>query len=258
MKTLRTHIQLLVGLVLAAASAPSLAFSSHTAEYEVFWGSRSVATLAVEAKVTEKETVLVSKLDAHGIAAAVMPGTRTQTSNFMSTDTGLQETNMLATRTKRFKIGKRGSREEEVVVSSIEFNHTTGKAAATEGDDAATLKITPTTADRQSLILLVADRWKAADAATRKKGIPYSFVNGVEIRDYNFREVGVEQLETSAGTFTAVKLVHGSEDEKHTVVWLAKELDYFPVGFDKARPRDKGVSVNTRISVLPNKPTEAK
>lgn len=254
MMTLRFPTHLLSGLLLTAISVPSLAFESHNAEYEVFWGDRSVATLAVEAKVGEKETVLESKLNAHGIAAAVMPGTRTQTSKFLNTDTGLQQTTMLATRSKRFKMGKRGSREEEVIMSSIEFDHASGKATATEGDDTATLDVTPTTADRQSLILLVADRWKTADAATRKKGIPYSFVNGVSIRDYSFREVGEEQLETSAGTFTAVKLVHGSEDEKHTVIWLAKELGYFPIGFDKARPRDKGVSVNTRISVLPSKP----
>lgn len=245
-------LRLFSGLVLFALSSTSaLALSSHTAQYEVFWGDRSVAKLDVEATVGDTETVIQSKLNAHGIAAALMPGTRTQVSKFIQTDNGLQETSLLATRTKRIKVGKNGSRAKEVVVNSIEFNHAEGTALATEGKDEATLAIQADTADRQSLVLLVAERWKAADKETRKNGIDYHFISDTKLKHYRFREVGEETLETNVGSFTAVKLVHGNEDDKHTVVWLAKELDYFPIGFDKARPRNKGVSVITRISELP-------
>lgn len=243
--------KLLAFMALLLGSANALALKSHNAEYEVFWGDRSVARLAVEAEVGEKQTVLVSKLNAHGIAAAIMPGTRTQTSRFITTDTGLQQQSLLATRSKRVKVGLRGSREEEAVMNSIEFDHANGVAVATEGKETATLTVSNDTSDRQSLTLLVAERWKQASPAERKAGIAYEFVNGTSLREYVFRQVREENLETEVGNFTAVKLVHGDEEDKHTVVWLAKELDYFPVGFDKARPRSKGVSVITRLSQLP-------
>lgn len=237
--------------MLLGLSGAAHAFKSHSAEYEVFWGERSVAHLSVEATAGEAESVIESKLNAHGIAAAVMPGTRTQVSKFVKTDKGLQQQSLLATRTKRVKVGMRGSREDEAVMNTVEFDHSKSTAIATEGKDSATLKIKPLTADRQSLTLLVADRWKAASAEQRKTGIAYNFVNGTKLRTYTFREVGTEQLSTDVGTFNAVKLVHGNVEEKHTIVWLAKELDYFPIGFDKARPRSKGVAVTTRLSKLP-------
>lgn len=238
-------------LCLLLITGAAQAFKPHTAEYEVFWGDRSVAKLAVEASANDKAATLISKLKAHGIAAALMPGTRTQTSQFVKTDNGWQQQTLLATRTKRVKIGIRGSREEEATMNTIEFDHDNGKAIATEGDDTATLDVDQKTADRQSLTLLVAERWKAATEEERKAGIPYTFVNGTRLRTYTFKEVRTEPLETEVGNFTAVKLVHGSEEDKHTVIWLAKELDYFPIGFDKARPRSKGVSVITRLSQLP-------
>lgn len=240
-----------LGALLLGLSGAAQAFKSHSAEYEVFWGERSVARLAVEATDGATESVIESKLDAHGIAAVVMPGTRTQVSKFVKTDKGLQEQSLLATRTKRVKVGMRGSREEEAVMNTVEFDHKKGTAIATEGGDSATLEIQPLTGDRQSITLLVADRWKAASEKQRKAGIAYNFVNGTGLRTYTFRQVGEEQLTTDVGTFTAVKLVHGDVEAKHTIIWLAKELDYFPIGFDKARPRSKGVAVITRLSKLP-------
>lgn len=236
---------------LVSLSGVAHAFKTHSTEYEVFWGERSVARLAVEAVDGETESVIESKLNAHGIAAALMPGTRTQISKFIKTDQGLQEQSLLATRTKRVKVGMRGSREEEAVMNTVEFDHAKGTAQATEGKESATLEIQPLTGDRQSLTLLVADRWKAASPKERKAGIPYNFVNGTSLRTYTFREVGEEKLSTEVGDFTAIKLVHGDVEGKHTIVWLAKELDYFPIGFDKARPRSKGVSVITRLTKLP-------
>lgn len=238
-------------LALCAASTASFAFDSHNAKYEVFWGDRSVAHLAVETTVSEADTLIVSKLKAHGIASAVMPGVRTQTSKFINTADGLEQQSLLATRTKRIKVGKNGSRQTEATMNTIEFDHANGSAIATEGKDTATLDVSKRTSDRQSLILLVAQRWKAATQAERDAGIEYDFINGTGKRTYLFKTVREETLETDLGNFTAVKLVHGNEDDKHTVLWLAKELDYYPIGFDKARPRSKGVSVVTRISELP-------
>ena len=227
------------------------ALTSHSAEYEVFWGDRSVATLAVETQVEADKATVVSKLNAHGIAAAVMPGTRTQTSQFDVENGNFVQQSLLATRTKRVKVGMRGSKEEEVVMNTIEFDHSNRTAVATEGKETATLDVEAQTSDRQSLTLMVAERWKNATAEQRKAGIPYQFVNGIKLRTYTFKELRREKLETPAGTFNAVKLVHGNEDGKHTVVWLAEELDYFPIGFDKAKPREKGVSVITRLSQTP-------
>lgn len=241
----------LVAVIVSCFSQPALALKSHSAEYEVFWGDRSVANLAVNAEIAADSWVIVSKLNAHGIAAAVMPGTRTQTSTHQLVDGELQQKTHHATRTKRVKVGMRGSRDEEVVTNHIDFDHANGTATATEGSETVTLKIEPLTADRESLTLLVAERWKNATAAERKAGIPFPFINGTKTRLYTFYEAGEETLETPAGTYQAVKLVHGASDDKHTVVWLAKELDYFPIGFDKIKPRSKGVTIITRLSQVP-------
>ena len=76
-----------------------------------------------------------------------MPGTRTQTSQFIDTDDGLQQQSLLATRTKRVKVGLRGSREEEATMNTIEFDHVNGKAVATEKKDTVTLDVDSKTSE---------------------------------------------------------------------------------------------------------------
>ncbi len=56
----------------------------------------------------------------------------------------------------------------------------------------------------------------------------YHLVDRTRYKTYNIKYLGEEIIETPAGKFNAVKIKQRRPDkEKHTLIWLAKDWDYF-------------------------------
>lgn len=58
----------------------------------------------------------------------------------------------------------------------------------------------------------------------------YKVADGGRIREYDFKPLGSERVETPMGKFDAVKMArHRSDSDRETVIWCAEELGYLPV-----------------------------
>ena len=94
--------------------------------------------------------------------------------------------------------------------------------------------------DRASLELVL-----ARDMAQNKARLQYNIFERGKIKQYNFQKLGVEQIKTPAGTFSAVKVKVIREGKKReTVFWLAEKIDYLPV---KIRHTEKGEVITSLI-----------
>jgi hypothetical protein len=60
--------------------------------------------------------------------------------------------------------------------------------------------------------------------------ITFKIADGGKLKEYRFKVVGEETLETPAGTFETVKITRLRDDNKReTYVWCAPALHYLPV-----------------------------
>lgn len=96
------------------------------------------------------------------------------------------------------------------------------------------------TQDRASLELVL-----ARDIAQNKPRLQYNVVERGKIKRYDFQKMGIEQIKTPIGTFSATKVKVIREGKKReTVFWLAKKIDYLPV---KIKHTEKGEVITTLI-----------
>ena len=95
--------------------------------------------------------------------------------------------------------------------------------------------------DKASMELLL-----ARDLSQNKARLSYNIVSQGEKSQYNFQKLGNEVLKTPVGTFNTVKVkVVRSGNERETVFWMAKELDYMPA---KIRHREHKDVITTVIT----------
>ena len=94
--------------------------------------------------------------------------------------------------------------------------------------------------DKASMELLLAH-----DLSQNKARLSYNIVSRGEKDQYNFQKLGSEVIKTPAGTFNTIKVkVVRSGNERETIFWMAKELDYMPA---KIRHREKKDVITTVI-----------
>lgn len=98
------------------------------------------------------------------------------------------------------------------------------------------------TQDRASLELSL-----ARDIGQNKSRLQYHVVERGKIKKYNFQKMGVEQIQTPAGNFDAIKVKvvrEGKKKKRETVFWLSEQIDYLPV---KVKHTEKGEVITTVI-----------
>jgi len=99
------------------------------------------------------------------------------------------------------------------------------------------------TQDRASLEIVL-----ARDIGNNKPQLQYHVVERGKIKKYKFKKMGVEQIQTPAGTFDAIKVQVVREGKKkkkrETVFWLAEKIDFLPV---KIMHTEKGEVITTVI-----------
>lgn len=74
----------------------------------------------------------------------------------------------------------------------------------------------------------------------------YNTLNKGKVRDYQFRNMGNETLQTGAGTFECIKIQQSSDSGEHqTTVWLAPSLNY---GIVQIRHKDDDETIEARLT----------
>jgi hypothetical protein len=68
------------------------------------------------------------------------------------------------------------------------------------------------------------------DAKQGRKDVQYAVIEKGKLKNYRLQQTGTETLSLPAGTYQCKKYdVIRDESDQHTTLWLAEELDYFPV-----------------------------
>ncbi len=76
--------------------------------------------------------------------------------------------------------------------------------------------------------------YKAWQAGKPWPELHYAVADGGHVKTYHFRVVGEEQVETPAGTFTAVKATRvRDDDDRVTWFWMLPEYEFLLVRFEQ-------------------------
>jgi len=83
------------------------------------------------------------------------------------------------------------------------------------------------------------------DVAANPQTLNYTVADRGKLKDYDIRNLGVEDVETTLGKFRSIKLQRGDKNSKRqTTVWFAEELGWMPV---KVEYRDKKGGLTTGL-----------
>jgi len=95
--------------------------------------------------------------------------------------------------------------------------------------------------DKASMEILL-----ARDLSQNKPRLSYMVISQGKKSQYNFQKLGHEVLKTPVGTLNTIKVkVVRSGNERETIFWMAKELDYMPA---KIRHREHKDVITTVIT----------
>ena len=83
------------------------------------------------------------------------------------------------------------------------------------------------------------------DVAANPQTLNYTVADRGKLKDYDIRNLGVEDVETTLGKFRSIKLQRGDKNSKRqTTGWFAEELGWMPV---KVEYRDKKGGLTTGL-----------
>ena len=79
----------------------------------------------------------------------------------------------------------------------------------------------------------------------------YHLVDRTRLKSYNIKKLGEEVIETPAGKFNAVKLEQRrGEHNKHTLIWLAKNWDYFVLRIQRIKDGKVAYQIDLKEATL--------
>ena len=199
------------------------------ANYSVAKGSMNLGNLNASLKYSGNRYQYLKSTKATGIAAMLTGIKVTEQTDGQFSGQIIRPQNYLYNQSRRSK-------------SRIDKIHFSGKTAVgSYKDKRFNLPVHNGIQDRASLELVL-----ARDIQLNKQTLNYQVVERGKLKEYNFQKLGTEQIKTPAGTFNALKVkVVRTGNERETIFWMAKEIDYIPV---KIRHRENNDVITTVIN----------
>ncbi len=79
------------------------------------------------------------------------------------------------------------------------------------------------------------------DLLAGKTELNYAVADGGKLKEYRFKVVGEEEIDTPYGRYNAVRVMRdrGEEADRETLIWLAPELDYLIVRLEQTESDGK-------------------
>ena len=217
-----------VSLLLFSTQAALALPAAFQANYSVAKGSMTLGNLHASLKYSGNNYQYHKYTKATGVAALLTGIKITENTDGQFSGQNITPRNYLFNKTRRSKAR----------IDKAQF--TSNRAVGSYKNKAYNVAISPGTQDRASLELVL-----ARDLAQNKPRLNYSVVDRGKLKQYNFQNLGNEQIQTPAGNFDATKVkVIRADTKRETVFWMAKELDYLPV---KIRHREKNDVITTII-----------
>jgi hypothetical protein len=106
------------------------------------------------------------------------------------------------------------------------------------------VELTPNTQDKLSYQLQL----RLALANGQKGPFEYHIAESGKSKNYTFRIMGSEQVETPMGTYNSLKLEldRGEDSERETFIWFSPDLDYQIVQLKQIEPDGKAYSIQLK------------
>jgi hypothetical protein len=214
---------------LLLASQSVMAFpKAFQANYKVSKGSLTLGNLHTSLKYSGKNYSYKKYTKATGFAALLTGIKITENTN------GQVSGQIITPKNYLFNQSRRGGGS----VDKVNFSRNT--ATGSYEKKSFNIAVPQGIQDKASMELLL-----SRDLGLNKSRLSYTIISHGEKSQYNFQKMGSEVLKTPAGTFNTIKVkVVRSGNERETIFWMAKEMDYMPV---KIRHREKSDVITTVI-----------
>lgn len=211
-----------------AISQPTALPDAFKADYSVASGSITLGNLHVKLGYSGQNYEYQKYTKATGLAAMLTGIKITEKTNGLLSGLQVIPKNYYFNQTRRKK-------------SRIDKTEFSGKNAVGNYKNTPYNLIIPNGAqDRASLELVL-----ARDMALNKSRFQYNVVDRGKIKRYDFKKMAEEKIKTPLGLFKAIKVkVIREGNERETIFWLAKQVNYLPV---KVKHTEKGQVITSVI-----------
>lgn len=208
--------------LLAAPAAADDEIATYVAQYDVEYKGRRIGESTQSLERTDAGYRFQSVTEARGIIARLaFPRPLVEESLFEMHDG--------APRPLEFRF-EDGTRKGEDNVA-IEFDWTAGVARVTAKDGRVDLPLEPGVHDRATLQLVL-----MLELGRMTEPTSHALIDDASVKSYSYEIAGRETLVTPAGTHDTIKVVQRREgSSRHTIIWLAPELDHLPVKIEQHR-----------------------
>jgi hypothetical protein len=203
-------------MLLAAGAQASVVLPEFKASYELTRGSMKIGNSTIELSTGANGSYTYkSRSWPVRWVAWFLKDKLYETSRGKLTDAGIRPDHYTYKRT-----GGRKERE-----ANLTFNWQTMRVQNDVEDSKWEMDIPAGTLDK-----LVSQLGMMHALARGDTDITFNIADGGKLKEYRFRVVGQETLETPAGTFETVKITRLRDDNKReTFIWCAPSLHYLPV-----------------------------
>lgn len=200
----------------AVAIADGLPVAPFQARYEVFGSGFSIGDAVMTLTATDPDTYqMSSEVRPNGLAALLVSGQIREKVN------GEIHDGMV--RPAQYERWVDTSRKTQNV--QLRFDWSANRIQARENQQQATLPLSPGVVDPLSLNLRV--MW---DLQRGRLPEQYALVDETELKTYQIRNEGVENLDTPLGKLRAVRISQSKPGKTRiTTFWFAPDLHYLPV-----------------------------
>lgn len=205
-----------ITLIGAGSVAAAPALSEFEAQYGAYKGSLRVAESIVRLQRHGSTYVYSSVTAPAGMLSLVRRDEVSERSVWTMHDGGIRPL-------EYHYVHKRSKKERDV---ALHFDWQQGEVANTVQGHTWTMDIPDGTLDKFSVQLAVMLDLQRDDA-----GLRYQVADGGKLKQYRFRKLGVERVQTRAGEFEAVKLqrLRRRDKDRETYMWCAPSLQYLIV-----------------------------
>lgn len=237
---------LLLATTLALVSVNAMADSSnpalkpYSADYRFYYGSKDVGGSVISLQKQPGAWLLHAETTPEGLAALIKSGTLVEDSQLILHDGELRPM-YYKSETHDTKLTFRGRKDTVDIEEQINFNWADNSADYFYEGTTETMEVPDGTVTRQALSLALAYHFAGKDAAAVGDEVTLYFPDRQKMKDYTFVVKRREMLETAAGSFDSY-YVERDDGKRITAFWLAPELNYQPIRFEKYKRGDTKIS----------------
>lgn len=237
----------LIGLVMVSVmssasvqAADNPALQPYEADYRFFYGSKDVGGSVISLAKAPGSWQLHAETTPEGLAALIKSGTLVEDTQLVLHNGQLRPL-YYKSETHGTKFTYRGRVPKVDLEEQITFDWNNNQADYYYEQETKTVAVPDGTVTRQALSLALAFHFAAKGEAVVGETVALQFPDRQKMKEYKFVVKEEVMLSTKAGNFKTYHLERDS-GKRITAFWLAPELNFQPVRFEKYKKGETKIS----------------